>query len=99
MGVQLNIHRRIIGICWLIFGVLIVSLVALNLANLDSRVRALGATMGLLYLVAGFVLLANRPRAWRFGLPCAVLSLITFPVGTPLGIYYLWYHFRRERRS
>jgi len=55
--------------------------------------------MGLLYLVAGFVLLANRPRAWRFGLPCAMLSLLTFPVGTPLGIYYFWYHFRRERRA
>ncbi|MDP2759075.1 MAG: hypothetical protein Q8O64_01535 [Sideroxyarcus sp.] len=92
----MNIHQRIIGICWLVFGVLILSLVVLNLATLDSWARALGATMGILYLTAGFLLLANLPRAWRFGLPCAVLSLFTFPVGTPLGIYYLWYHFKRR---
>ncbi|GAB4116596.1 MAG: hypothetical protein Fur0026_03940 [Sideroxydans sp.] len=95
----MNIHQRIIGICWLVFGVLMLSLVALNLSALDSLVRALAITMGMLYLVAGFALLAKLPRAWRFGLPCAVLSLLTFPVGTPLGIYYLWYHFRRERQA
>ncbi len=93
----MSIHQRVIGICWLVFGALILSLTVPDKGTLDSWVRALAIAMGLLYLVSGFALLARLPRAWRFGLPCAVLSLFTFPVGTPLGIYYLWYHFKRER--
>ncbi|MFA5371555.1 MAG: hypothetical protein WC053_03060 [Sideroxydans sp.] len=92
----MDIHQRIIGIFWLVFGVLILALVVLNLSAIDSLVRALAITMGMLYLTAGFVLLAKLPRAWRFGLPCAVLSLFTFPVGTPLGIYYFWWHFKQR---
>ncbi|ADE13088.1 hypothetical protein [Sideroxydans lithotrophicus] len=49
------------------------------------------------HLVAGFLLIANLHKSWRICLPAAVLSLLTFPVGTLIGIYYLWYYFKHEQ--
>jgi len=93
----MNIHQRLIGICWLVFGVLIVSLLVINLGRTDTRIAVVGMLAGLTYTAGGFALLANLPRAARIALPCAVLSLFSFPIGTPIGVYYLWYYFRREK--
>ncbi|HLP97603.1 MAG TPA: hypothetical protein VK149_04075 [Sideroxyarcus sp.] len=62
-----------------------------------SAVAAIGMVIGLLYLVAGFWLMANLPKSWWVCLPAAVLSLFTFPVGTLIAIYYLWYYFKHEQ--
>ncbi len=93
----MNLHKRLIGICWLLFGVLILSLLGVNFGHIDARIALPGLMIGLTYTAGGFVLLANLPRAWRIALPCAVLSLCSFPIGTPIGIYYLWYYFKREK--
>ncbi|MBU1214621.1 MAG: hypothetical protein KKA63_05220 [Gammaproteobacteria bacterium] len=99
MSVGMNIHKRIIGVCWVLFGALILSLLAVNFNSTDTRITFVGALVGLIYAAAGFTLLSNWPRSWRIGLPCAALSLFTVPVGTAIGLYYLWYYFRREKLS
>jgi len=97
MSAGMNIHKRIIGVCWVLFGALILSLLAVNFSSTDTRITFVGVLVGLTYAVAGFALLSNWPRSWRIGLPCAALSIFSFPVGTAIGFYYLWYYFRREK--
>jgi hypothetical protein len=91
------IHKRIIGVCWLVIGALIISLLALNLAGVKPHVLVLGTVVSLVYLAAGLALLAKVQRASWLYLTCAVLSLFTFPIGTVVGVYYLWYYFAIER--
>jgi hypothetical protein len=89
-----KLHRQIIGISWLVLGALIFSLLALKLDSASNAAVIGGVLAGLLFIAGGFVLLANlRKFSWVCH-PCALLSLLTFPVGTVIGIYYLWYLFR-----
>lgn len=97
MAAGMNIHQRIIGVCWILFGVLILSLLAVNFGHTDTRIIVVGVLVGLIYAAAGFALLANLTHAQRIGLPCAALSILSFPIGTVIGFYYLWYYFRREK--
>lgn len=93
----MNLHKQIIGISWISFGALILSLILMSLDSGKTQLIAFGIAEGLLFLGAGFALLANlRNSAW-ICLPCSALSLFSFPVGTALGIYYLWYYFRVEK--
>jgi hypothetical protein len=91
------IHKRIIGICWLVIGALIVSVVLLNFAALTTPMFVAGLLISLVYFAAGVALAANVRRLTWLYLTCAALSLFTFPVGTVVGIYYLWYYFAIER--
>ena len=47
-------------------------------------------------LVAGVVLLKQRPWARILGIVVAVLNLIHIPVGTIVGIYALWVLFNKD---
>lgn len=96
MAADKNFHKRIIGVCWLLMGVLILSLLATSHASLESSKLIIGVLEGLLFTASGFMLLARLPHSWRLCLPCAALSLFTVPIGTAIGLYYLWYYFRRE---
>jgi hypothetical protein len=91
------IHKRIIGICWLVIGALIVSVVLLNFAALTTLMFVAGLLISLVYFAAGVALAANVQRLTWLYLTCAALSLFTFPVGTVVGVYYLWYYFAIER--
>ncbi len=93
----MNIHKRIIGICWLVIGALIISLLALNLGSTSIHVLVIGTLISLTYFVAGLALLANAQRVIWLYLACSVLSLFTFPIGTVVGVYYLWYYFTLEK--
>lgn len=93
----MNIHQRIIGLCWLMFALLILPMTLLHLDDLATWKLTAGIAMGLLFLAAGLALLLKYRHAHFIALPCAVLSLITFPVGTPIGVYYFWYYFKREK--
>lgn len=93
----MNTHKRIIGICWVAFGALILALLMLNFGSVKNQVVFIGVAVGLIFLVAGFSLLANFRRSTWICLPCSALSLFTFPVGTVIGAYYLWYYFKVER--
>jgi len=89
-----KLHRQIIGISWLVLGALIFSLLVLKLDSASSAAIVGGVLMGILFIAGGFVLLANlRKFAWVCH-SCAVLSLLTFPIGTVIGIYYIWYFLR-----
>lgn len=97
MAAGMNLHKRIIGVCWLLLGVLILSVLATSYAEMPSSKVFVGMLEGLLFTASGFMLLAKLPNSWRLCLPCAALSLFTFPIGTAIGFYYLWYYFRREK--
>lgn len=99
MAADLNFHKRIIGICWLLLGVLILSVLATSYSSLESSKFFVGLLEGLLFTASGFMLLAKLPYSWRLCLPCAALSLFTVPIGTAIGLYYLWFYFRREKLS
>ena len=94
---KMKTHKRIIGICWIVFGALILALLAQHVDDGKGQTLLTGALIGLAYLVAGFTLLANLPRSSWICLPCSALSLFSFPVGTVVGVYYLWYYFTLER--
>ena len=89
-----KLHRQIIGISWLVLGALIFSLLVLKLDSASNVAVIGGVLAGLLFIAGGFVLLANLRKFSLVCHPCALLSLLTFPVGTVIGIYYLWYLFR-----
>jgi len=93
----MHTHRRIIAISWLAFGVLILSVIGMNLGSDKTNILILGGIIGAAFVGAGFSLLVNFPWSSRLCLPCSALSLFTFPVGTVIGLYYLWYHFKLER--
>jgi hypothetical protein len=90
----MNIHRQIIGTSWIIFGSLMISLLAMKLDSGKTLLIVAGLTAGLVYFAAGFALLANLRKAHWICLPCSLLSILAFPVGTMIGIYYLWYYFK-----
>lgn len=90
-------HKRIIGICWIIFGALFITPLLLKFGD-PSGMKAAGiAAVSLTFLAAGFSLVANLRHASWICLPCSALSLFTFPIGTVIGAYYLWFHFKVER--
>lgn len=92
-----KLHRQIIGIGWLVLGALIFSPLVLKLGGAADNAVIGGVLAGLLFIAGGFVLLANlRKLSWVCH-PCAVLSLLTFPIGTVIGIYYLWYFFKSQQ--
>jgi len=92
-------HKRIIGICWIIFGALFITPLLLKFGEMAGMKAAGIAAVSLTFLVAGFMLVANLRRSSWICLPCSALSLFTFPVGTVIGAYYLWYYFKLERVS
>lgn len=92
-----NVHKQIIGVCWIILGALIISPLVMKLNSANNQITILGILFGLIYVVSGFVLMANLRKSRWVCLPCAVISLFSFPVGTPIGIYYLWYYFKYEK--
>jgi hypothetical protein len=95
----MNIHRQIIGTSWIIIGALFISLLVLRLGSGKTLLTLAGLTVGLVYFLAGFALVANLRNSYRIAIPCALLSIFTFPIGTPFGIYYLWYYFRVKRAN
>ena len=93
----MKIHKRIIGICWVVIGALILALLLQNTDTGNIRLLMAGVLISLIYLASGFALLANLPRSSWICLPCSALSLFAFPIGTVIGAYYLWYYFTAER--
>ncbi|MDD4912980.1 MAG: hypothetical protein PHP57_11855 [Sideroxydans sp.] len=89
-----KIHRQVIGISWLVMGALIFSPLVLKLGPAADAAIIGGVLASLLFIVGGFVLLANlRKFSWVCH-PCALLSLFTFPLGTAISLYYLWFFIR-----
>lgn len=93
----MNTHKRIIGICWIVFGALFITPLVLKFSELSALKAAGIAAVSLTFLAAGFALVAGLRRSSWICLPCSALSLFTFPIGTVIGAYYLWFHFKVEQ--
>lgn len=89
-----KVHRQIIGISWLILGALIFSPLVLKLGPAADAAIIGGVLAGLLFIAGGFVLLANLRRFSWVCHPCALFSLFTFPLGTAVSLYYVWFFIR-----
>jgi len=94
-----KLHRQIIGISWLVLGALIFSPLVFKLGSAANAAVIGGLLASLMYIAGGFVLLANlRKFSWVCH-PCALLSLFTFPLGTAISLYYLWFFIRSQQMA
>lgn len=91
----MKLHKQIIGICWIVIGSLIISMLIPNTGSVEHPV--LGTAISLLFIVAGFMLASNRRYTSWIAMPCAALSLFVFPIGTIVAAYYLWWFFKYDR--
>jgi len=93
-------HKRIIGISWMVIGLSISVLTLLMLSNAPDRLplRLIFSVTSLciVYILAGYSLLANLRRSHWLCLPFAILTLFNVPLGTIISTYYLWYYFKHE---
>jgi len=53
---------------------------------------------GVIQITAGYALLKNHRWAHKVSIPASLLLLISFPFGTLLGLYYLWFRFLSKSR-
>lgn len=103
----MNRHKRIIGVAFLLFGLILSwatgSILRANpISGLttEQQLGILGALFfGLLFIVAGYSLLANLKWAPKVCFPISIFALFMFPVGTGIGGYYLWYHHKLSRND
>lgn len=92
----MNTHKRIIGILWIVTALTLAVLLLLTLDRLSSQVITLALLLCFVQLLAGYFLLKNFRWSHWLNLPLAVVSLSNVPVGTFIGLYYLWYYFKHE---
>jgi hypothetical protein len=114
--VKLSSHRQVLGICWIVYGILrVLAGIWLILFSGTSTVMfgalltrvpnpfalmgdfhvvyvglvVLSFACGLIGILAGLALLANRGTARMLAVVAAFLSVSEIPFGTTLGIYTL----------
>ena len=75
---------QIVGI---VFLVMIVFIIAISLLFLLPQ------------LIAGFKMLKNRPNARTWGMIGSILACLSFPLGTAVGVYGLWFLFGDEGKK
>lgn len=99
-------HKRIITIAWLVFGICVFLIPVVSIGYvyfIGEKVQfyqlfSVRIIIALLQMIAGFSLLKNIFWAHWLCLPLSVLSLLSFPIGTALAAYYLWYYLSIERK-
>ncbi|HEY3451790.1 MAG TPA: hypothetical protein VGK67_35865 [Myxococcales bacterium] len=101
-------HRRILGSLFLAWAALQAVTMVL-LARFGEQVSqslawtlvrwALGALAVVVYGLVGLKLRAHDPRVRVFAIAFSALALISFPLGTALGIYGLWVLLRRPAEA
>ncbi len=92
-------HRKILGTLFCIYGGIVFFFTGItlfrNLTLLSFGQILIGFVFVVIYffmMFGGFYLTRNKTWAYLICLPVAWLSLINIPVGTALGVYYLWFH-------
>ena len=103
----MDIHRRIIGILYFVFGAFIAfTLIGTVLQNLDAvsvgnLMLILGQVLiGLFFFLSsfgGFFLLKKRDWAYRVCFLTSFVWLLFIPIGTVIGLYYFWFHHKHKR--
>ncbi len=111
MGKEAYKHKRIIGIAWIVVGIAVFLIPVVSIAYVYFRgevvhgyqafyyVFSIRSLVAILQIIAGYFLLKNRSWVHRLCLPIAIFTLLSFPFGTALGAYYLWYYFAVERQT
>jgi len=92
----MNTHKRIIGILWIVTALILAVLLLLTLDRLSPPAITAAILLFVVQLLAGYALLKNFRWSHWLNLPLAVVSLSNVPVGTAIGLYYLWYYFKHE---
>ena len=95
----MNKHKKIIGNIYFGVGIIFLVLIVLSWQNnpeTDSLHWSVIASSIIPLLVAGFSLLGNFSWARWVCLPVSALFVFTFPIGTVIGGYYLWYYWKYE---
>jgi len=98
-------HERVLGVGFLLLGLLAMVLLLFTLLSLPGPLPAgeqwfglaLAVLISALEILAGYALLTRKGWSSRVCLPVAVLALLSFPIGTLVGGYYLWYYFKYVR--
>ena len=98
-------HKRILGIVFLLFGVLVSvavgSVLRANPLGELTSAQQIGILstlfFGVAFVAAGYALLVGLRWASKLCLPISVFVLFAFPVGTAIGGYYLWYYYKFRR--
>jgi hypothetical protein len=99
-------HRKILGNIYFGLGTILLVLLALTWKNSSESIeQTVGSSFYLFgfvgiipFLAAGVSLLGNFRRAHWVCLPVSILFLFSFPIGTIIGGYYLWF-FRKLSKS
>jgi len=101
-------HRRILGSLFVAWAVLqaVTMVVLASVGGMAEEplawklVRwALVVLAAVVYGVVGLRLRAHDPRVRVFAIVFSALALLSFPVGTALGIYGLWVLLRRPAQA
>lgn len=96
-ALTLDDHRMILGALFITFGVVkFLGVIYFSVTADDtsgSDVLYILVASGL-YCVAGYSMIYTTPWSFRLCVPLAGVSLIFIPLGTALGVYYLWFYFR-----
>lgn len=98
----MNRHRIILG--WLFFGIALLISVVLVFASKNyfgnagtqhaDWVMRTALMVATVFAAAGLSLLVDHRFSKWICLPLAVFTLFSFPLGTFLGGYYLWYFWK-----
>jgi hypothetical protein len=92
-------HRKILGNIYFGLGVILLVLLALTWKNSSEDIeQTVGSSFYLSFsiatipfLAAGVALLGNFRRGHWVCLPISIFFLFSFPIGTIIGGYYLWF--------
>ena len=68
-------------------------------AGLGAIIFVIVAVFAALYLAAGYGLLKREPWARVLGMIAGALGLLSFPIGTAIGVYALWALTRPEAEA
>lgn len=97
-------HRRLLGLFFFVWA-LVQAIAAVVLALRPDRhvpypwlYWLTAVLMVVAYVLGGWRLRTNDPRAKVLGIILSCLALLSFPIGTALGIYGLWALLHRPRQ-
>lgn len=88
-------HRKTLGAIFFFLGILQASALVLIYFEYGLDLLLLGYTF--LYIIAGWQLHNDSTGAKPFGIIASLVCLPSFPIGTIIGIYGMWYFVMQKR--
>ncbi len=88
-------HRKTLGAIFFFLGLLQAFALVLVYFEYGLDLLLLGYTI--LYVIAGWKLHNNTDGSKTFGIIASLVCLPSFPIGTIIGIYGMWYFVMQQR--